>query len=161
MTENIRRLPFPEAGEDAFVEFDLDALLALEEQLGADYYSKVQEALAGFNIATLQKLAAIGLHDGLMKTALKKVSLREFAEKMGDGLAAFTHGITLQELRETRRDEMAAMMMRAKIAEIIAAREVTLAGVSLAENKPLEGSGERVEPSFDDAEPAGDDSEPA
>lgn len=132
MAENERRLPFPEAGEDAYIEFDLDALMALEEAFGVDYYQKIQAGLEGFNVAVLAKIASVGLHDGLMKSALKKVSLKDFAMKMGDGLAIFTHGTTLAELRVARADEMAGIMMRAKIAEIIAAREVTLAAVAPA-----------------------------
>ncbi|ODT47059.1 hypothetical protein [Devosia sp. 63-57] len=129
MSENTRRLPFPEAGEDAYVEFNLEAMQALEEEFGPEYYGKIQSALEGFNIAALTKLASIGLHDGTMKTALKKVSLRAVAGKLGDGLALFTHGCTLTELREQRSEEMASMMMRAKVAEIIAMREVSLAGL--------------------------------
>lgn len=86
-------------GAGAYLHFNANALIALEEKYGDDYLSTIDAALRQRKIKTIRECLTIALKDntGTPDDAFDKMPVGNIAGAIADGLALALFGKTLTE----------------------------------------------------------------
>ncbi len=93
------RLPMPAMGAGAYLHFNMNALIALEEKYGASYLETIDSALRQRNIRTMRECLTIALKDntGTPDDCFDKMPVGSIAAAIADALALALFGKTLTD----------------------------------------------------------------
>ena len=107
-------VPFPEAGADACLRFDVDSLEILEQDYGDQYLAIVKAALEYPAPAIIARCLALSMRnatDEAMGDAPWGLALAELARRLKDALHLLLFGKTVAEVQE-ERDQKARIVAR-------------------------------------------------
>lgn len=85
-------VPLPEAGEGAFLRFDVDTLERLESKFGDDYINVVLTGLARVKISVYQTVIACALKGSTNGNVPYDMSFEDLQQRILDSLYMTIHG---------------------------------------------------------------------
>lgn len=117
-TANKRRgeFPLPQAGPDAYLRFDLDALEKLEVEYGDDYFDAVISGFSKGSVKVIKKcleVALVGGEKGFLSKIPHELSLHDLKEPMINALFVSHYGRDLNEQQEHEAEMLAEQMEKA------------------------------------------------
>lgn len=94
------RIPMPEAGEKAYVAFDIPTMKELHDYYGEDYLTRVSVALDRRNIVALRKCLELMLKDANVTgdDLIEKFTLADLSERLTDAISLCVYGKRVAEL---------------------------------------------------------------
>ncbi len=103
-------VPFPEAGEGAYLRFDVDALERLESKFGENYFDTIVNGMGKVRVNIFQAVMAACLTGSNSADIPYGLSFEELEERILDALYMTVHGRTFAEQREHQLEIMAERM---------------------------------------------------
>lgn len=97
-------VPLPEAGEGAFLRFDIETLEKLESKYGEDYIDVILKGLAKVNIKVYQTVVATALKNCTNGDVPYGLSFEELQNRILDGLYMTIHGRTYDQQKAFEED---------------------------------------------------------
>ena len=97
-------VPLPEAGEGAFLRFDIETLEKLESKYGEDYIEVVLKGLAQVRIKVYQTVIATALKNSTNGNVPYDMSFEQLQERILNGLYMTIHGRTYDQQKAFEED---------------------------------------------------------
>lgn len=110
-------VPFPEAGEGAYLQFTIDAMERLNDELGDDYLSITLNQVANLSpVRFLRTMVEMTLHDGSIDDYPFGLPMDEVKERVLDAVYLSINGKTTAQFREeAEKAQIDALKKRAEL----------------------------------------------